>query len=186
MIAQNNASGQEKVEFTPELLHSMARELNAALAGQPAPATKDERKERKAWERQVRELEEKAEKLAKYDTHLETMGDRNSYSKTDPDATFMHRKEDAMNNGQTVPCYNLQTGTQNQFILDFGLFPNPNDTGTMIPFLTSFSGRYGRMLGEACADAGYGSEENYAYMDAGGIDAYAKFNYFHKEQKQAF
>jgi len=186
VIAQDNASGQEKVEFTPELLHSMARELNAALSGQPAPATKEERKERKAREKQVKELEEKAEKLAGYDRHLETLGDRNSYSKTDPDATFMRRKEDAMNNGQTVPCYNLQIGTQGQFILDFGLFPNPNDTGTMIPFLTSFSDRYGRMPGEACADAGYGSEENYAYMDASGIDAYVKFNYFHKEQKQAF
>ena len=91
-----------------------------------------------------------------------------------------------MNNGQTVPCYNLQIGTENRFITDFGLFPNPNDTGTMIPFLSSFSMRYDRLPREGCADAGYGSEENYAYMEANGIEAYVKYNYFHKEQKKAF
>ena len=186
VIAQDNASEQEKVEFTPELLHSMAKELNASLAEKPTPTTKDEKKERKAKEKQVKELQEKADKLEEYDRHLDTLGKRNSYSKTDPDATFMRRKEDAMNNGQTVPCYNLQIGTENQFILDFGLFPNPNDTGTMIPFFTSFSDRYNRLPKEGCADAGYGSEENYAYMEANGIEAYVKFNYFHKEQKQAF
>ena len=186
VIAQDNASEQEKVEFTPELLHSMAKELNASLAEKPTPTTKDEKKERKAKEKQVKELQEKADKLEEYDRHLDTLGKRNSYSKTDPDATFMRRKEDAMNNGQTVPCYNLQIGTENQFILDFGLFPNPNDTGTMIPFFTSFSDRYNRLPKEGCADADYGSEENYAYMEANGIEAYVKFNYFHKEQKQAF
>ena len=186
VIAQDNASEQEKVEFTPELLHSMAKELNASLAEKPTPTTKDEKKERKAKEKQVKELQEKADKLEEYDRHLDTLGKRNSYSKTDPDATFMRRKEDAMNNGQTVPCYNLQIGTENQFILDFGLFPNPNDTGTMIPFFTSFSDRCNRLPKDGCADASYGSEENYAYMEANGIEAYVKFNYFHKEQKQAF
>ena len=186
VIAQENASEQEKVEFTPDMLYSMARELNAALAEEPEPATKEEKKERKVKEKQVKELEEKAKKLTEYDQHLETLGDRNSYSKTDCDATFMRMKEDAMNNGQTKPGYNLQIGTENQFITDFGFFHNPNDTGTMIPFLSSFSDRYEHMPKECCADAGYGSEENYAYMEANGIEAYVKYNYFHKEQKRAF
>ena len=91
-----------------------------------------------------------------------------------------------MNNGQTKPGYNLQIGTENQFITDFGFFPNPTDTLTMIPFLSSFSMRYNRQPKEVCADAGYGSEENYAYMEANGTEAYVKYNYFHKEQKRAF
>lgn len=49
------------------------------------------------------------------------LGDHNSYSKTDNDTTFMQMKEDAMNNGQTKSGYNLQIGTENQFILDFGI-----------------------------------------------------------------
>ena len=186
VIAQDNASEQEKVEFTPDMLYSMARELNAALAEEPEPATKEEKKERKARQKQVKDLEEKAKKLTEYDQHLETLGERNSYSKTDPDATFMRRKEDAMNNGQTVPCYNLQIGTENQFITDFGFFHNPNDTGTMIPFLSSFSDRYGHMPKECCADSGYGSEENYSFMEACDTEAFVKYNFFHKEQKRTF
>ena len=186
VIAQDNTSEQEKVELTPELLHSMACELNAALREEPEPATKAEKMVRKAKQKQVRELEEKAGKLAEYDRHMETLGERNSYSKTDPDATFMRMKEDAMNNGQTKPGYNLQIGTENQFITDFGFFHNPNDTGTMIPFLSAFSGRYGHMPRECCADSGYGSEENYSFMEAHGTEAYVKYNLFHKEQKQAF
>ena len=54
-------------------------------------------------------------------------------SKTDPDATFMRMKEDAMNNGQTKPGYNLQISAENQFITDFALYPNPTDTLTLIP-----------------------------------------------------
>ena len=186
VIAQDNASGQEKVEFTPELLHSMASELNAALASEPKPVTTEEKERRKERKKQARDLQEKADKLAGYDEHLEKLGDRNSYSKTDPDATFMRLKEDAMNNGQTKPAYNLQIGTESQFITDFMLFPNPTDTLTMIPFLSSYSSRYDRLPRESCADAGYGSEENYSFMDANGMEAYVKYNYFHKEQKKPF
>ena len=66
------------------------------------------------------------------------------------------------------------------------LFPNPADTLTMIPFFSSYSDRYGRLPKECCADAGYGSEENYAFMEAGDMEAFVKYNYFHKEQKKAF
>ena len=82
------------------------------------------------------ELEGYRDKLIEYDNHLEVLGERNSYSKTDPDATFMRMKEDAMKNGQTKPGYNLQIGTENQFITDFRLFPNPTNTLTLIPFST--------------------------------------------------
>ena len=86
--------------------------------------------------KQVRELEGYRDKLIEYDNHLDTLGERNSYSKTDPGATFMRMKEDAMKYGQTKPGYNLQIGTENQFITDFRLFPNPTDTLTLIPFST--------------------------------------------------
>lgn len=77
----------------------------------------------------------------------------------------MRMKEDAMNNGQTKPGYNLQISAENQFITDFALFPNPTDTLTMIPFLNSFQKRYGHYPSVAVADAGYGSEENYRFME---------------------
>ena len=184
-IAQDKAE-EEAVSFTPETLTEIATELRDALAEQPASKSKEGKKALRQKQKQVRHLEEMADKLSEYNSHLETLGERNSYSKTDKEATFMRMKEDAMNNGQTKPGYNLQTGTENQFITDFGFFPNPTDTLTMIPFLSSFSMRYDRQPKEVCADAGYGSEENYAYMEANGTEAYVKYNYFHKEQKRAF
>ena len=170
----------------PETLTEIADELRQSLSEQPAPRSKEEKKAVREKKKQVKQLEQMCDKLSGYDSHLETLGERNSYSKTDPDATFMHMKEDAMNNGQTKPGYNLQIATENQFITDFGFFHNPNDTLTMIPLLNSFPSRYGRFAKEACADSGYGSEENYSFMETNGIEAYVKYNYFHKEQKRAF
>ena len=110
--------------------------------------------------------DESLPKLEQYDKQLETLGERNSYSKTDPDATFMHMKEDAMNNGQTKPGYNVQIATENQYIVNYGLYWRPTDYGTMIPFLKSFFDRFGFFSSEIVADSGYGSEQNYEYMFA--------------------
>lgn len=98
----------------------------------------------------------------------------------------MRMKEDAMNNGQTKPGYNLQIGTENQFITDFAFFPNPTDTLTLIPFFNSFQGRYNRLPNVAVADAGYGSQENYRFMQENGIEAFVKYNFFHKEQRPRY
>ena len=185
-IAQDKAADEEVVSFTPETLTEIADELRQSLSEQPAPKSKEEKKSVREKKKQVTQLEQMRDKLSEYDNHLETLGERNSYSKSDPDATFMRMKEDAMNNGQTKPGYNLQIATENQFITDFGFFHNPNDTGTMIPFLNSFSDRYGHFAKEACADSGYGSEENYSFMEAHEMEAYVKYNFFHKGQKRSF
>ena len=185
-VAQENAMQDETVEFTPAQLTEICEELQRSLSESPAPETMEEKKARRRRKKDIRELGQMGEKLNEYDSRLQQMGDRNSMSKTDPDATFMRMKEDAMNNGQTKPGYNLQIATENQFLLDFGLFPNPGDTLTMPLFLTSFQRRYGRMASTAVADSGYGSEENYRFMEENGIQAYVKYNYFHMEQKRSF
>ena len=129
---------------------------------------------------------ESAPKMKEYEDKLDILGDRNSYSKTDPDATFMRMKEDAMNNGQTKPGYNIQIATENQFITNYAIFWRPADQGTLIPFLTSFSGRYGMQSDEVCADSGYGSEQNYAHMFGLGIVPYVKYNMFHAEDHRKY
>ena len=95
-------------------------------------------------------------------------------------------KEDAMNNGQTKPGYNVQIATENQFITNYGIYWRPTDWGTLIPFLDSFRERYGTQSDEVVADSGYGNEANYAYMESGGIDAYVKYNMFHAETKREY
>ena len=73
--------------------------------------------------------------------NLDIFGELNSYSKTDPDATFIRMKEDVMKNGQPKPGYNLRIATENQFIIDFRSLP----ILTLIPFFNSFQRRYSRL-----------------------------------------
>jgi len=185
-IAQDNVSEQESVEFTPETLTTLIDDLRDALDKEEAPGDKEQKKHRRKKKKQIKQLEKHRDKLSEYDGRLEQIGDRNSMSKTDPDATFMRMKEDAMNNGQTKPGYNLQISAENQFITDFALFPNPTDTLTLIPFFNFFLERYHRLPSVAVADSGYGSEENYRFMDEAGMDAYVKYNRFHLEQRPRY
>lgn len=185
-IAQDKCNVDERVEFTPTQLSEMSSELNAALSSLPDTTDKEEKKRRKQLQKTAKELEKHSRKLSEYNQHLDTLGERNSYSKTDKDATFMRMKEDAMNNGQTKPGYNLQIGTEGQFITDFALFPNPTDTLTYIPFMVSFKNRYGVLPSTEIADSGYGSEENYRFMEEHGIEAFVKYNRFHIEQRPRY
>jgi transposase len=185
-IAQDNVSEDAKIEFTPAQLDSICQELQASINQLSQPTEKAEKEKLREKKRQLKELRQHRDKLDEYDIRLEQIGNRNSMSKTDPDATFMRMKEDAMNNGQTKPGYNLQISAENQFITDFALFPNPTDTLTLIPFFNSFLNRYKHLPNVAVADSGYGSEENYLFMKDAGIDAYVKYNYFHREQRPRY
>ena len=185
-------------------IHAILQDIEAGIASDntpddepPTPINADELRQRiaqinrdnatKKQQKQIAEIENKhLPKLEEYEHKLATCDTRNSYSKTDPDATFMRMKEDAMNNGQTKPAYNLQIATENQFITNYDFYPNPNDTRTLIPFLQRHHQRYQQMPYAAIADAGYGSEENYEFMEISKIEAFVKYNYFHKEQKRRF
>ena len=141
------------------------------------------KEERKA----IKQIETDAvPRMKRYKEQIETMGGRNSYSKTDPEATFMRMKEDAMLNGQLKPGYNVQISTENQFITNFGIYQRPADTLTMINYLESFRSRYGVQSQGIVADSGYGSEENYEYMFANGMKPYVKYNMFHVEQRRSY
>ena len=120
----------------------------------------------------------------KYEEVFAIFEGRNSYSKTDHDATFMRMKEDAMLNGQLKPGYNVQIGTENRYIVGFTIHPNPTDTKTMIPHLKHLEKRLGRLPENIVADAGYGSEENYEYLEEKNLGSYVKYNKFHWEKKK--
>ena len=113
-------------------------------------------------------------KLKEYNKKLYVCGDRNSYSKTDPDATFMRMKEDAMLNGQLKPAYNLQHGVDSEYITWLDISPRPTDTRTLIPFLKEMELSLPFKYQEIVADAGYESEENYLFLEENGQLAYIK------------
>jgi hypothetical protein len=77
----------------------------------------------------------------KYDTHNQLFEGRNSYSKTDPDATFMHMKDDHMRNAQLKPAYNVQIGVESEYITGVGIFQDRNDIATLIPFINDMESK---------------------------------------------
>ena len=120
------------------------------------------------------DLEKYADRRKKYDDQYLKLGNRNSYSKTDVDATFMRMKEDHMKNGQLKPAYNLQIGIESEYIIGAGIFNNPTDCPTLIPFLEKIKQNLGLTYKNVIADAGYESEENYMYLKENNQNPYIK------------
>jgi len=112
--------------------------------------------------------------LQKYNHQIHICGKRNSYSKTDHDATFMRMKEDAMGNGQPKPAYNLQHGVDSEYITWLTIGPQPTDTTTLIPFLKDAQEHLKFKYKNITADAGYESEENYLFLESNGQLSYIK------------
>jgi transposase len=157
----------EKVKQTIE-------KIDKALAGKPVDKKVKQKLNyaKKNW----------PENLDKYDRYEQQIGNRKSMSKTDPDATFMRMKEDHMLNGQLKPAYNWQISTQNQYVLDYTIHQDLADTSTLQTHVDSLIEILGDTPEVFVADAGYGSEQNYEYLEEKGIEAYVKYNNFHKEQ----
>lgn len=113
----------------------------------------------------IEKLDEYLERFKKYIKQLHVCGERNSYSKTDIDATFMRMKEDYMKNGQLKPGYNVQFGVDSEYIVWAMAGPQPADTTTLIPFLNETGEYLKHKYKKIIADSGYESEENYIYLE---------------------
>jgi transposase len=120
--------------------------------------------------------------LDKYEAQEKILDGRNSYSKTDTGATFMRMKDDHMKNGQLKAAYNVQISTSNQYIVDYSIHPNPTDTTTLPKHIEQHKAAYNQYPETITADAGYGSEENYQYLEDNAVEAFVKYNYFDKQQ----
>lgn len=176
-VASEELKDTAPTSFTsidPEKVRETIDQIDKALEDKPVPQKIKQkiRYAKKNW----------PEKLEEYKEKEKILGDRNSFSKTDPDATFMRMKEDHMKNGQLKPGYNVQISTNNQLIGNYSIHQDTTDTKTLKPHLLSFEKQYGFMPQELTADAGYGSEENYEFMENKLIEAYVKYNYFDNEQ----
>lgn len=126
-------------------------------------------------QRDIEELRNYRDRIADYKEKLELMEGRNSYSKTDKDATFMRLKDDHMQNGQLKPAYNVQLAVESEYIVGLKLFPNPSDVNTLIPFLESMKNTTGKRIENVVADAGYESEENYTYLEENNQNSYRQY-----------
>ena len=170
-------------EISQEVIQKTVEQIDTKLSGNEKASKKSKAK--------LRYIKQNFEKnLRKYEEQEAILGGRNSYSKTDPDATFMRMKEDHMQNGQLKPGYNAQISTENQIIVNYTLHQNPTDTKTLKPHLENLKETYGaeifKKIENITADAGYGSEENYDYLEKEELTAYVKYNTFEKEQDKNY
>ena len=150
-----------------EDLLSAKREGITFVSGKGKHKTEEQRE----WEA----INKLCEQWRKYEEQLQIMGpDRNSYSKTDHDATFMRMKEDHMRNGQLKPAYNVQIAVNSEYITGIDAFSNRTDVGTLIPFLHKLEMAHQQRYEEVVADAGYESEDNYLYLEANGQMSFIK------------
>ena len=174
-------------EITPEELEEFAKKLSEKLN-----TGIEKQKSEKEKDKKVKKIINKINKdfkprLEKYNKDLEIMGEnRNSYSKTDKEATFMHMKEDHMKNGQLKPGYNIQVGSCNGFVVNWSTHQNRNDNGTLIPHYERYKRFFNKLPASTTADSGYGNQENYEYLEENIIKNYIKYPLFHKEETKKF
>lgn len=163
--AQHIASDEDKMPEPPDFkeidsqkVKDTVKQLNKTLAGKENADKKVKAKLRYITKNYLETIE-------RYEQQEAILGERNSYSKTDPGATFMRMKEDHMKNGQLKAGYNVQISTSNQFIVNYAIHPNPTDTITLPAHLAQHEAGFGNAPKVLTADAGYGSQENYTLLE---------------------
>ncbi len=166
---------RDKVKVLTEIskLEDLEKYLQEAKAGIKFVSGKGRRKseEQRQWEAP----DELRQRWEEYEESLRIMGsDRNSYSKTDPDATFMRIKDDHMRNGQLKPAYNVQIAVNSEYITGVEVFSNRTDFGTLVPFLTHMQKMQQAKYKEVTTDAGYESLENYLLLERNGQASFIK------------
>jgi transposase len=169
----------EEAEIDSQRVKEKMDQLNERLRQRP----KD-----KDLKKAVRQLEKDyLPRLAKYEDQEEKLAERNSYSKTDPAATFMRMKEDQRNRkAWPKPAYNVQLGTENQFIVGFSVHQQTNDGACLIHHLEAVKQFLGGLPQNWMGDGAYGTEENLAYAEEKECHAYLKYRTFHKESKAKY
>jgi len=173
-IDDTDPTGFEKID--KEKVQQTIAKINEMLKDKPVEAKVKQQLKRaaKKW----------PEILERYEKQEAVMGQgRNSYSKTDPDATFMRMKEDHLGNSQLKPAYNLQISTNNQYIATYSIHQSPADISTLISHMEQVKKEYGKAPDTLTTDAGYGSEQNYQWLENEQVEAYVKYNSFEMEQQ---
>ena len=179
--------GEPRVSDSEAVSKAIER-INTRLS---APCTGGDNKPSKAQAKQKRLLnklqKDHLPKLQGYEQQERLLAGRSSYSKTDVDATFMRTKDDHLGNGQLRPCYNLQVGTEHQFIVNYTIHQTSSDMRCFVEHMDStlelLESQGLKLPDNACADAGYGSAQNYNWLEQNGVAAYVKYPGYYQEQK---
>ena len=172
---------------SPLEILKLQKNLNTIASGEGIEFIYGKGKRKPEIQQLYEELEHLGQRLMGYKECFEIMGkDRNSYSKTDLEATFMRMKEDHMLNGQLKPAYNVQIAVENYFIVHGYVSNDRTDYNTLIQVLEKHQEAFGSVLEEVTADSGYCSEKNLLYLKEKGIESYIKLQDHEKRKTRAY
>lgn len=175
---------EKRETYAIEYLENILIQYQKVTGIQPAQFVCGRGHRKSPEQRRYQKLEEYKNRLKAYANHIQICGDhRNSYSKTDHDATFMRIKCDYMGNDQLLPAYNLQAAICDEYIATVDVKPYASDMECFVPLMEKFNATYGHYPKYPVADAGYGSYNNYLYCKEHGMEKYMKFTMFEKETK---
>ena len=137
-------------------------------------------------QRDIEQLSEMTARQQKYNRYSDIFNGRNSFSKTDPDATFMHMKDDHMRNAQLKLGYNVQLGVEGEYIVGVDVSSERSDQLTMIPLLERMERHLGHRYEDVTLDAGYESEENYTWFEKREQTCYIKPQNYERSKTRKF
>ena len=171
-------------EYAIEYLEEILKKYIELVGFDPGKAVHGKGNHKTSEQRLIEKFSEYIERLKKYAERIKICGnDRNSYSKTDHDATFMRMKRDHMGNDQLLPGYNIQCAVCDGFIAAFDVYQYASDMDCFQPLMERFQSLYGQYPEYPVADAGYGSYNNYLYCEEHGMEKFMKFTMYEKESK---
>lgn len=171
-------------EYAIEYLEDVLKQYSRVVGLNPDPFVSGSGHRKSTEQKHYQEMEEYINRLKKYAEHIKICGDvRNSYSKTDPDATFMRLKKDYMGNDQLLPAYNMQLAVCDEYIAAATAEQYASDMDCFVPLMEKFHSYYGKYPEYPTADAGYGSYNNYLYCEEHNMQKYMKFTMFEKTVK---
>ena len=173
-----------RMEYAVEYLELLLEEYAKLMKLNPTEFKHGKGHRKTNEQRNYELLEAYKNKLSKYTISINIYGDkRNSYSKTDHDATFMRVKKDYMGNDQLLPAYNMQIAVCDEYIAVVDAKQYASDMDCFVPLMEKFNELYGHYPKYPVADAGYGSYNNYIYCEEHDMEKYMKFTMFEKETK---
>lgn len=188
------ANAEEQAEYgdadLEELGEASPRDINSEQLKQKIDELNERLRQKMRPAKRVHSAVSKLEtdclpRLEKYEQQEELLAGRNSCSTTDPGATCMLMKEDrGARQPWPKPAYNVHAGTEGQFIVGFSVHGRTGDTSCLIPHLKQLEQGLGRLPDKIIADAAYGSEENYAYLEEHHVGNYLKYNTFYQDTRR--
>jgi transposase len=187
IVSDNEEMNKEEIQcpIDANVLKSKIEAINQKLSEYQNREQKEKEVCTKEIEKNIKVLEKDClPRLERYEEQLADLGERNSMSKTDKDATYMRMKDTVMNSGLSKAAYNVQISTENQYITHVSIHQTPGDSTTLKKHLEGFERLYQKQSKEIVTDAGYGSQENYEYLLQKNIEGYVKYNTFDREQRQ--